>query len=433
MKKKSPLLSNTSRRAFIKSSAAIGSLSVIPGPLKALAGQPNEDITDAADTGKSIIGNYGPWANSLLEDPPSLSIRKGNWKDVDAWQQKAMEKAVDLVSSPDIGKTPKVTVKKKYQYDGLEIEELSWQLPYGRATEAILLKPIGAKGKLPGILGLHDHGGNKYFGKRKITKTSDQMHSMMKTHQHDYYEGNAWANEIAKRGYVVLVHDAFDFASRRVMFEDMTEIPWGHCSTVGKSDENPEEQTNIDIYNSWASDHENIMASSLFCSGTTWPGVFLAEDKIALNILSERSDVNPQNLGCAGLSGGGLRTVFLGGMDHRIKCAICLGFMTTWSDLILHKSYTHTWMTYAPLMPKYLDFPEILGLRAPLPTMTLNNNEDGLFTLSEMKKADQILQDVFKKAGAADNYKGGFYDGIHKFDAQMQQDAFDWFDRWLTK
>lgn len=432
MKHKSSKLSNSSRRAFIKSSAAIGSLSLIPTPLKVLANQHNEAIINNMDTSKSIIGNYGPWANSLMEDPPILSIRKDGWKNIDAWQQKAMEKAVELISSPDVGETPKITIKKKYQYDGLDVEELSWQLPYGRATEAILLKPIGAKGKLPGILGLHDHGGNKYFGKRKITKTNDNMHPMMESHQREYYEGNAWANEIAKRGYVVLIHDAFDFASRRVMFKDMTEIPWGHCATTGMSDEYPEDPKNIEKYNQWAGEHEHILAKSLFCSGTTWPGVFLAEDQIALNILGERKDVNSDNLGCAGLSGGGLRTVFLGGMDHRIKCAIAVGFMTTWSDLILKKSYTHTWMTFAPLMPKYLDFPEILGLRAPLPTMTLNNDQDGLFTYSEMKRADKILREVFEKAGAANHYNSVFYPGIHKFDDQMQNDAFDWFDKWLT-
>ena len=105
--------------------------------------------------------------------------------------------------------------------------------------------------------------------------------------------------------------------------------------------------------------------------------------------------------------------------------------MSTWSDFLMNKSYTHTWMTYAPLLPKYLDFPEILGLRVPLPTMTLNNNQDGLYTLPEMLKADKILQDIFAKADAREKYKGVFYDGDHKFDAQMQQDAFNWFDKWL--
>ena len=76
---------------------------------------------------------------------------------------------------------------------------------------------------MPGILAFHDHGGNKYFGTRKITKTSDQQHPLIVAHQQEYYEGFAWANEIAKRGYVVLVSDAFPFASRRVMMQDVPE------------------------------------------------------------------------------------------------------------------------------------------------------------------------------------------------------------------
>ena len=79
------------------------------------------------------------------------------------------------------------------------------------------------KGRLPAILAFHDHGGNKYFGTRKITRTSDQQHPLMEEHQKEYYEGFAWANEIAKRGYVVLVPDAFTFASRRVMMQDVPE------------------------------------------------------------------------------------------------------------------------------------------------------------------------------------------------------------------
>ena len=339
---------------------------------------------------------------------------------------------MELVSAPSIyGVNPKVTTKRKYEYDGLAVEELEWELPYGRPTEAILLKPSNEGGKLPAVLGLHDHGGQKYFGKRKITRTSDKMHPTMVDHQAQSYSGLAWANELAKRGYVVLVHDTFTFGSRRVLYRDIAGISWGPCQVDNKSDLNPEDPENIDIYNEWAAEHEHIMSKSLFCGGTTWPGVTLSEDQVALNILSAREDVDPENIGCCGLSGGGLRTDYLGGLDHRIKCAISVGFMTTWKDFILNKSQTHTWMTYAPLLPKFLDFPEILGLRVPLPTMVMSDNEDELYTLPEMKTADKILAEVFGKAGAEDRYLGRFYPGGHKFDKEMQDDAFNWFDKWL--
>lgn len=129
--------------------------------------------------------------------------------------------------------------------------------------------------------------------------------------------------------------------------------------------------------------------------------------------------------------GGGMRTVFLAGQDERIKCAVCIGFMTTWKDFVLHKSPSHTWMTYVPLLPNELDFPEILGLRAPLPTLVQNDIDDALFTLEEMKEADGILSEIFTKAKAKDKYKCSYYPGPHKFDKAMQEDAFDWFDKWL--
>ena len=87
------------------------------------------------------------------------------------------------LSIPDIGGIPEVTIIRKYNYDGLQVEELRWQLPYGRPTDAILLKPENAKTPLPGILAFHDHGGNKYFGTRKITKTSNVQHPNMTEHQ----------------------------------------------------------------------------------------------------------------------------------------------------------------------------------------------------------------------------------------------------------
>lgn len=381
---------------------------------------PGEDV--------SIIGLYGEWASSFNEGKlPVFSFRRKEWPKLETWRKAAKQRLLERLAIPDIGGIPKVNIVKQYSYNDLHIEEITWQLPYGRPTEAIVLKPLNAKGKLPAILAFHDHGGNKYFGTRKITKTSDQQHPLMVAHQKEYYEGMAWANEIARRGYVVLVPDAFPFASRRVMMQDVPE----HLRN-GLNDNDPENPANIKAYNDWAGDHEHIMAKSLFSAGTTWPGVFFAEDRKALDILCAREDVDPNRVGCGGLSGGGMRTVFMGGLDPRIKCAVPVGFMTTWKDFVLNKSFTHTWMTYVPLLPNELDFPEVLGLRTPLPTLVLNDEDDSLYTPAEQRLADAMLGAVYKKANAPDYYKCSFYPGPHKFDKRMQAEAFDWFDKWLN-
>ncbi|HUX97389.1 MAG TPA: hypothetical protein VMV47_16765 [Bacteroidales bacterium] len=428
-----------SRRKFIKYAGMAG-LTIAGSRFTDGLSSTNESITDlpgkisfnnlnnmTQQESLSLIGQYGPWATTLANNKmPSLSFRRKEWNDIKKWHQAAEAKIRDRLAIPDIGSAPEVVVKKQYIWEGLHIEELTWKLPYGRPTEAILLKPADAKAPLPGILAFHDHGGNKYFGTRKITRTGEGQHPLMKDHQMNYYSGKAWANEIARRGYVVLVSDAFPFASRRVWMEDIPER-----FREGHTDENPEDPKNIAAYNQWAGNHEHIMAKSLFSAGTTWPGVFMAEDRIALDILSSRKDVIKDKIGCGGLSGGGMRTVFTGGLDSRIKCAVCVGFMTTWKDFVLNKSFTHTWMTYVPILPNELDFPEILGLRVPLPTLVLNDTDDDLYTVPEMNAADKVLQEVYQKAGASDKYKCSFYPGKHKFDAKMQKEAFDWFDKWL--
>ena len=377
----------------------------------------------------NMLGSYGEWASQLASDPPQLSFRKPEFTSLEDWKKTAHQTAETYLSAPAMPAVPEVKVLQSLVYDGLKIDRLEWQLPYGPTTQAIFLRPDDGK-QYPGILGLHDHGGNKYLGWRKIARMQDDLPEFLDEHYEQYYGGVCWANELAKRGYAVLVHDTFTFGSRRILSED-TDISWGMPSSPVPpvSDDDPE---NIELYNQWASMHEHIVSKSLLSAGTTWPGVFLRDDQVALSILSAREEVQSDQLGCCGLSGGGLRSAYLGGMDERIKCAVPVGFMTTWRDLIMHKSYTHTWMAYIPVLPKSLDFPEVLGLRVPLPTLVLNNIEDQLFTLSEMKRADEILQEVFAKADVADHYRANFYDGPHKFDREMQKDAFEWFDKWFS-
>jgi dienelactone hydrolase len=373
-----------------------------------------------------MLGAYGEWAAGLVPDPPRLSFRRGEWNNLERWRESARRRYLEVLARPAAAGVPKATVHHRFQYDGLEVEDLSWQLPYGPPTAALVLKPAGARGRLPGVVALHDHGGNKYFGRRKITRISDDLHPVMREHQTRYYGGVAWANELARRGYVVLVHDAFTFASRRMRVGDLPPVIKGDL-TEGA----PESEEEIQRYNRFAANHEHLIAKSLFCAGTTWPGVFVGEDQRALDYLCSRPDVEPKRVGCCGLSGGGLRTVYLSGADERIRCACCVGMMTTWRDYLLNKCYTHTWMIYIPGLPPDLDYPEILGLAAPNPVLVLNNSQDQLFTVPEMERADRILNEVYKKAKASDRYQAKFYPGPHKFDRQMQADAFAWLDRWL--
>jgi len=380
--------------------------------------------------GETMIGPYGPFAaEQILGDgPPLLSYRQPRFRNLADWKQQARAKVLELVAFPDTGERPRPEVVKKTEVEGVEVELLRWQLSFGPPTEGVFLKPAGATGPLPGVVALHDHGGLKYFGWRKIADDGRAVHPILRQHREGGYSGVAWANELAKRGYAVLCHDCFPFASRRVLVSQVPEhLRWGEARDVTEV----EEEADIIAYNQWAAQHEHITAKSLFAAGTTWAGIFTFDDRRAVDVLSARPEVDPSRIGCCGLSGGGARTLFLGGLDDRIGCAICVGMMTTWRDLVLQKCGNHTWMMWVPGLPRRLDYPEILALRVPQPTMVLNNDEDPLFSLSEMHRADDIVRQVYDKAGAGGRYACSFYPGTHKFDAAMQEEAFAWFDRWL--
>lgn len=342
--------------------------------------------------GETMLGSLGQWGSDLLgREPAALSWRRPGFTDVDEWRRQARAKVQELLLIPDMPWKPEARVERQYEFDGLHVEELSWQLPYGPRTRAVFMKPAGSRERLPGVLALHDHGGISKWGVSKIVRLGPDD-TETEEHRQTYYGGRAWANELARRGHAVLVHDTIGFASRNPgTFEEKFE-------------------------------------KSLLCAGTLWAGLVLYDDQRALDYLCSRPDVDPGRIGCGGLSGGGLRTVFLGGMDPRIKAAFPVGWMTTWRDVMLYKPHKHTWMLYVPGLPRQLDFPEILGMRVPQAVFVLNDEEDDLFTLSEMREADRILREVYAKAGAAEAYRCTFYPGPHKFDRAMQEDAFTWLE-----
>ena len=70
---------------------------------------------------------------------------------------------------------------------------------------------------------------------------------MMNKHRDDYYGGLSWANELARRGFAVLVHDAFAFASRRVRVGDVPAVVRKDLKEV-----NPESEEEIKAYNKFA-------------------------------------------------------------------------------------------------------------------------------------------------------------------------------------
>ena len=342
------------------------------------------------------LGSYGPWlADQVLGDGPArLSFRTGKWKNVAQWRQAARKRALECIAPVNLGGLPEVTVTGRTTYDGVDIEFLTWQLPAGPKTEAVLLKPAGARGPLPGILALHDHGGNKFLGWRKITRTDSTPWAIQEKHQATLL----WRRGLGERDRQAGIRGA---GSRHVSFRQ-PQGEGGGCAAADPGGRSRSRRLKISRESRSTTRSPPRTSTSwkraCYRRGRRGPESTLWKTSGRWMFCAAGRMWMPPRIGCAGLSGGGMRTVFLGGLDDRIKVAVAVGFMTTWREFLLDKSFTHTWMTYVPLLPKDLDFPEILALRAPAATMVLNCREDPLYTLPEMQRADAMIAETFKRA-----------------------------------
>lgn len=318
-------------------------------------------------------------------------------------------------------------IEDTWEADGLIGEALSWSVGYGPRTEAWLFKPAGATGPLPGVVALHDHGAFKYFGKEKIAQGRAELPAYIHAHSAQYYGGRAWANALAREGFAVLVPDVFLWGSRRFPLEVMPDWAAAAFGGLGDSDWLRDGiPADVGAYNFAAAQHEHIVEKYCRLLGTTLAGVVSHEDRIAVNVLRARPDVDASRIGCAGLSGGGARSALLQATHNSICAAVVVGMMSSYAHLLDRHIAPHTWMFFPSGWARLGDWPDLAACRAPSPLLVQYDRDDELFNPAAMEAADARLSAHYQTAGAPDAYRGEFYPGPHKFDLAMQAAAFAW-------
>jgi dienelactone hydrolase len=323
-------------------------------------------------------------------------------------------------------------IENTWKRDGLIGEAISWSVGYGPRTQAWFLRPEGTDEALPGVLALHGHDGFKFFGKEKMADGKELPPEAVEHLRAELYEGTAFANELAKQGFAVLVHDVFLWGSRRFPFETMPRSIHRQVEDWEHGRKKSRESTNeIDRYNAAARWHEHLVAKYCNLLGTSLAGVVNFEDRAALQYLRSRSEVRSGPCGCIGLSGGGCRAALLQAMCDDVGAAVVVGMMTTHPELLDHHVDPHTWMFFPPGLATIGDWPDLAASRAPSPLLVQYNRDDQLFTIQGMESAHARIASHYERLGHPSRYMGRFYDGPHKFDKEMQKDAFAWLQQRL--
>ncbi len=411
-----------SRREFLQS---LGTAGLVAGssPHAATAPLAPEAIAQSAPSGPDIGSLYPFVQQQAARSPLELSFLHEKFTDLAAWQATARATVLQRLSYEPPATAPVADVGRREDHGDYVQEYVTFQTTPDVRVPAYVLVPKKGARPAPGIVALHCHGGFYVWGKEKLVETAHE-HPALTEYKQELYHGRSIASDLARRGYVVIVIDAFYWGERRMVLDD-DPASYREPSRMTKED--------VSNFNRRSQQGEQLVARSLFTAGITWPGVALWDDLRTVDYLASRPEVDPARLGCVGLSMGGYRSFLLAALEPRIKVAVDVGWMTSLGTQIRkHVVNTVGFSFHIAGLYRYLDLPDLAALIAPRRLMVINGSQDSLFAPDGVRSAFEKIEACFRKAGVAERQQCRLYDTPHEFNPAMQDEAWAWIAKTLN-
>jgi dienelactone hydrolase len=276
-------------------------------------------------------------------------------------------------------------------------ERVTYQVEPGERVPAYCFVPADVQPgeRRPAVFAHHQHAGQFHLGKSEVAGLAGNPEQ-------------AYALELAQRGYVVLAPDAICFEERSP-FKGALATP--EQPTAGRDYERFEFT-------------KHVMYGSCLQTKMVW------DMQRGLDYLQVRPEVDPQRLGCIGHSLGGQQTLFLAGLDERVGAAVSsCGFASM--KAVLREGINHNFGAYVPDWLTHGDAGDLLAAVAPRAFLALNGERDRIFPIDGLHDSYAVARPVYAAAGAADRLDAGVYPGGHGFSDEMRARAYAWLDRWL--
>lgn len=158
----------------------------------------------------------------------------------------------------------------------------------------------------------------------------------------------------------------------------------------------------------------NQMAISL---GLTVTGMWVFDLMRLIDYMETREDCDLSRLGCAGLSGGGLQTLWLSAMDDRVKAAVVSGYFYGYHDSLLLLSGNCS-CNYVPHLWETVDMGDIAALIAPRPLMIETGDQDplnGRGGVENVVSQLEITRRAYRLFHAEENLAHSLNHGAHRW------------------
>ena len=151
--------------------------------------------------------------------------------------------------------------------------------------------------------------------------------------------------------------------------------------------------------------------------GLTVTGMWVHELIMLLNYVETRDDCDAGNVACAGLSGGGLQTLWFSALEERIRCCVVSGYFYGVRDSLLELSGNCS-CNYVPGLWEKADMGDLGALVAPRPMLIETGDKDplnGTRGVQNVTEQLEITAQSYRVCGAEDRLAHDIFDGEHRW------------------
>lgn len=328
--------------------------------------------------------------------PPSMAFNAGDKEAATSWQSQLRSELSRL-----LGGFPQTACELSPQHlesqemDNFTCETIAIQTRPGEYMPCFVLTPHApGNAALKPVIALHGHG---TWGAQAIIHAPDDPQGAALNRELNY----EYAGELARRGYRVFVPELRGFGRR---LEDPLY-------------REGEEQ--------WISSCYAVGVNALLL-GQTLLGLRVYDVMRLVDYIHSHPEPVADTLGCVGLSGGGMVTLFTTALDLRITCAVVSGYFNTFRDSIM--AVRHCLCNFVPGIAQIAEMVDIAGLVAPRPLLVESGTQDPIFPTAATQRAYQDLGKIYKLFAAPHSLDIDVFEGPHAWSGAK---AYDWLAKYL--
>ena len=289
---------------------------------------------------------------------------------------------------------PRIT--EEVQCQGYRRQRVEIDTESGVTMPLYVLIPDGTSRSLIPLIAAHGHLGGGKIATAGVTEIPGVAEAI-RTYNYDY------GVKCAQRGYIVFCPDARGMGERR--------------ESLSESDE------------SRFSSSCNQLLKMALPLGMTVIGMWTWDLMRLMDYIQTRPECRGQKIGCIGLSGGGLQTLYLAALDDRVECAVVSGYFYGVRDSILSMSCCEC--NYVPHLWEMIDMGDLAAMIAPRPLLVESGTQDelnGARGIINAIEQVEIAREAYQLLDAPDHLSHDIFEGEHRWNGV---EAYPWLDHWF--